>query len=1050
MASGCQKMRAETSLKKTSQTVSKIEEVYGGKTHDPDKITAIRQTIDRANGLLATDASQALVEAQNAARDTEQLLESVRPKQANDLYNKAQEEIRVATFNDLPRIANDRYTRIQEINKEAGKAKDENRWDDVISRSNEIIQEVATGLSTLKQGAERNRLDAEGSLNELRQIGGPVYVPEVVISVQDQINGAVKIAEKERDYTLAANKFAEAKVHAEEGITQVRREQAREKIEQIEGLLATALVEGVKQFKPEDYENSNRLLKTLADDYNRGSFTTVIEGAELLIPRAQTLVIETKRAASDDRISTMLRNINELQDGGILEYLPGSLDRLQAFLASAQETRKRNVEEAFDEIKRVSVDAADEYDRVRGNFQQLAQDRIRDGKSSLEATRAVFEQMETIFDPIEGEMDSDQKAFEAQKSTRRVELGKGLEEANTNLLTADIRQQDGKFKGAIVLAEEVKRSSERILSEVYHVVGHNASIELAKLISRYERDGAREYAPEELQRSVTKLEEVKKTIADAQYQRSVSLAAEARADVELMAQRIAGRATVDLGEARRSFSSATSEKTRKYRAAMLDEVGSLIEKAEGDLQAGRLKLALETANRATTLANQAKKEANRLAADEQVTAAEMTLTTAQDAGAEVYAGRELEDARKLLTSARSVYAAEDYEKAEELASSARERAYAGLYKKINDAETEIASAKAVGGWDYSSSVLASANTKVREARIAMDEKRWNDAASLADSARSEASGLTVSAKANTFATRTAAIRANLDAGTQQGINFFQPEESIAIRKKLAELQNSYTDENYERVMVEVEKLEASLRGTLDGTSNLVYTVADQQEARAKRLEDAGATSYAAAELAQAKSSLEYARIDYKRGLYASAHKNLRKAIDLLDNASARDGQERYSSSVRELFAEYIALQLQFQNVLTLDPVELKNISIGANGAAQSVSISSQISPIEFRKGLDKLYTRALELKAPESMKNLHEGVITAFTEGRVAALHFEKLAILNRVARREAEELIDQAYIRMNKSNQIVTAIQQQLISDEVRFRLVQNDADVLARTTAN
>ncbi|CAN5259647.1 hypothetical protein BH09SUM1_BH09SUM1_25030 [soil metagenome] len=1043
---GCKKYRAENSLKKTQQIISNIEQNYNGLVHEPERITALKKKLDEARAGLDTDPGTALTLASQARTEADLILESVRPKHASALLSQAREELRVGQVNDLIHKDPDRYNRIQQIMEEADKANSANKWDDVISASKELIQEVATGLQPVKNDADRKAADAAEALTELRQIGGPKYTPEVVIGVQDDINTAQRIYDKDRDYQLAANKFQEATTKAETGIVQVQREKSREGLEKIEGYLSTALLEGAEIFKPKEYADAVHLFTSLSQTYIEGKYSTVLEGTEDLEPKAQRLVIETKRTASDERIANLDKSIRDLEEGGILEYVPGSLDKLKTFLTQVVEVRKADDEPAFDKIKLLGIEAADETDKVRSAFYEVADDRGREAKAALEKARAVFDQMATIFLPLPGPMTSEEQVFESQKSARQEQLRKDLDEATIRLTVADTRKSEDKFKGSILAAEDVSRMSAQILAETFHVVAHNASIELAKLISRYERDGARQYAPDELARSSKKLEEVKGLIASGQYEKSVQSAAEARADVELMAQRIAGRATEDLRDARRALDSATSEKTRKYRGEMLKEVAKLIDQAEVDLTADRLKLALENANKATLLAKQADTESNQISAKEHIELANVSILQAQDAGAELYAGREIEESRKLLGSARVLYDSQDYVKAEELAVSAVDRARGGLFKKIDEAETEIATANSVGGWAFDDARLASANTQVREARAQLEKKNYAASRSLAESAAATARSLANDAKQHNFDDRVARIRKNLDSGQKQGINFFQPEDSIAIRKRLAELENEFTLDKYELVMTEVEKLEGQLRGTLDSTDEMVKTVAQQQSGRLDHLEADGATAYAAAEVADARASLKFALLDYDRGLYKSAHSNLSRAISVIDTVEARRAQERYSREIDNIFADYKAAQLAFANILTLQPSELKDLAIGPNGAAQAVAISAQITPNQFRERLDTLYQRALVVKTPQAMTPVQNSVIQAMSEGRIAAMNFEKLAILNQVATREAMLLIDQAYIRLNNSNRIVANVQNQLTSDQVRFRLVNSQASSIVK----
>jgi len=1043
---GCQKYRAENSLKKTAQILSEIEQKYGGLTHEPERVNALKTQLENARGLLASDPGLALETASQARTEADLLLEATRPKEASVRLARANEEIRVADINDLIRTDPERYNRIRQIINDAGVANSQNKWDDVIRLSDEAVAEVATGLAPVKTRADRKRLDADAALTELRQNEGNRYAPEITVQVQDVINQAVRIVERDRDYQLAANRFDDAIQRADKGITLVRSEKSREALEQIEGFLATALIEGAETYRPDEYAELARRVEELNKSFRDGAFTTVLEAAGRLSEDAQTLVVQTKRSASRERIENQARAIDELERGGVNEYVPNALTGLREKLSRMRAENEKDTEAAFDAVKAIFVEADAETELIRNQFQAVAVTRIREAKGKLETTRGVFDRMQTIFEPITGEMTSDQMAFENQKAVRQTTLSGQLNEANVRIVTAELRQQEGRFREAIVLSGEVETLSAEILSEVYHTVAHNASIELARIISRYEREGARQYAQAELTRSTEKLEKVKADIAAKEYQRAVETAAETRAEVELMAQAIAGRATVNIREAEAARTAASSEKTRKYRGEDLAEVGRLIEEARGHLTADRLGLAVETADSATVLARKAETESNQLAADEAINAASQALVKAQDAGSELYAGREVEDARKLLSSAKTLYASADYVKAEELAASATSRAQAALYKKINEAEAEIANAQAVGGWEYDNSRLARANTDLREARLLIESGQYDASRSKAASAASTAGSLTVDAKNHTFATRIASLRENLQAGASQGVNFFQPQDAIRARREIARLENSYTVDNYELIMVEVKKLEAEVRGTLDSTDVLVDTVAQQQGTRLDALVENGADQFASVEVKEARDGLRFAQLDYQRGLYKSAHSNLDRAIKLINEIEARRAQEEYSAAVQALFGEYRKLQSAYDNILTLSPQELKNLATGPNGASQAVAISTQITSAEFRAGVDRLYSEALNLKAPAGLGPIHEAVIQAFSEGRIAALNFEKLAILNRVSRNEAQLLIDQAYIRMNNSNRLVGEVQKLLVSDEVRFRLVNNRADTLVR----
>lgn len=1044
----CYRQRAELTLRNVTEKITELDQNYDATFHEPQQFTAIQERVEQANNLLQSDPQQALDLANQADTEATQLIDSVKDDQATRMFSMANEEIKIADINDLRRIDPERNTRIRELKEQADAARADNDWDEVINVSRQIVNEVDNGLATLRNDAEQEREEAQDKQTELDQNGGRQYVPEIVIAVEDEISKAIQISEEDRDYQLAINKFREAISLAQRGIDQALREKSRQDLEEVEESLTTALIEGAQDFKPDEYERTFNLYEEMLAEYNEGRYSRVLEGVVQLRADARRLVIDTKREASRDRIQTIENNIRNLENDGILDYLPGILADLSGFLQNAQNLfRPESTEEDFDEIKNISIQAREELERVKQRYESVAVDRIRQAKNVLEEARALFDEMEGFFEePVSENATSAERAFFNQKQARQTEIGATLSEESTNLNLADLQRQQEQNRNAITLAEEVEASAEELIGEIFRLVAENANIELSKLISRYERDGAREFAPQELQRSRSALSEVQQLIQADQNRQATQRASNARAEIELMAQVIAGRATEDLREARAALAEAETEKTLQFRSEMLGQVRQLIGDAEEDLQQERLKLALEKARRATELSRQAQTESNLLSSKEEIDAAQIQLEQAQEAGAELYAGREIEEARRLLSSSRSLFAAEDYVKAEELAVSSAQRSRDALYNRIDQAETSISTARAIGGWDFNSRALGEASSKVREARELLEQGQYQQSESLAITAKNEADVLIDRVKDFNFNTSIQRIKNNLNEGTRQGINFFQPEESIAVRKQLSSLQNRYNRDDYERIMAEVEELEAELRTTLTETDTLVTTVAQQQQRRLDDLLDEGANLFATDQAAMARDNLKFALLDYKRGLYKSAHSNLDNAIDMIDEVERRLRFIQYTEQVNDLFATYRNVQDQFSAVLALDPSELKELAVGPNGAAQSVAISAQITPAQFRERIDELYSRSLIIEVPSELQKVHESVIQAFTEGRTAAFNFEKLAILNRLATSEAEQLIDSAYTRMNRSNRIVTEVQRQIITDETRFRSVQAFAGNIAQ----
>ncbi len=1032
----CKAQRAKVALNKSREIVAQLEDL-NAQLHAPDDLEQIRSLIDQTSGYLGSGAdAQAFDTARQAKEKAESTLATVETEEARRLWNKAEDDIRVADNNAVSRVDPNRYARIKSLRDEADAARTENKYREVIRLCRMVSDEVDTAIAPMKNDADRERITAEQKLQELKAADGQFYDPESIVNVSDIITRAEEITTEQRDYILAANQYRAAISAAETGLVNVQRLKGKEAIQRIEELLAIALDEGAKQFRPDDYEAVIGQLTNLVQDFDEGRFTRVELSSKDLLPRAEVLVVNTKRDAADDRIRKVRTQIGDFVDAGAREYLPGRVEVLDGILALMIQIRQADTEAAFDEVKVYFGQSEEESAKITTAFRALADEAIRVAGNQLDKTNSVFVEMEQIYEP-RTEVPADMQPFEASKTARRVQIGKDLEQSRDSLEEARVRRDDGRYRSSILLAQEQGREADQILSRIYDVVSGNAVIELSNLISRYERDGARVYAPDELARSIDNLESVKSERAAGNFYAATQLAAGARADIELMARRISGRAVEDLREARELYEEISRGRTAEMSADKLAEVKQLLDRAEVDLQQDRLKLALESANEAARVARDAKTQADRQAAESAIAATDATLGRATQADAALYAGRELESARNLIASARSLFGSEDYLKAEELALRASEQANAALYKKINSAEAAIADAKAVGGWDHNSRGLGKASARTREALGLIESGDYGDSAGQADSARRSAESIARSSKTNNYREAIDRIEANLAEGTKQGINYFQVGESIDVRRELADIQNRWNIDDYDYIMAELNVLEGFLRGVLDTTDDMVATVARQQGERLDYFAGMGASDYAGELITTARDDLKFAQIDYRKGLYKSSHSSLTRAIRSVNEIERRHDQENYVDAIEALFGEYELAQYRFRNVLALDPAELKALAFGSGSRGNLVAIAGNSNPNEFRDDVDRIYSKALKIVPPANMVRVHESVIEAVNEGRIAAVHFEKFIILNEASNAEAERLIDAAYARINGSNRIMRDLQRQFFGDEVRFRLV-------------
>ncbi|MGF1571688.1 MAG: hypothetical protein ACFCU1_01290 [Sumerlaeia bacterium] len=1033
----CQDSRARIAISKAQDMQNQIADL-DGPDHAEQQINQLQTLISDANSRLDAGETSSGFELANQARDlAETTLAQVEQAEAQDSWDDALNMIDIGDINNLRSRDPNIYTNIENLLKEGEEYRRDSKYREIIRVSRLIIQNVTTGISPVKNEAERARFDAQQKLRELKQQQAQKYDPVSIVNVQDTINSGESRFDERSDYIAATTAFEEAFNLAEQGLNNVKRAKGEEQIKMIEDLVAIANEEGAEEFMLDEYTQLTDDFRKMIVDFNEGRFGRVNNAAEQLLPRADLLKVDTKRAAADNRIVLMRNAIDDLVEAGVEQYLTGRTQPLENVLSEVRDIRLGNTEADFDSIKEMYRDFNTEEERIIAAFQNLTRDEIDKAVQSISKTDGVFSTAKGILDADTDVVPEDMKPFVERRKALRSQLQSDIEQTQTQIGVAQQRLNESKFSSAIEIARTQLSRSESILDNIYDVVSGNSVIELSNLISRYEREGARVYAPSELERSLEDLASVKESRSAGNFIEASEKAASARANIELMEQRISGRAVESIAEARSLFADVAGEKTKLYSANLLLQVEDLLAQSEVELQEERLKIALELAERAKTLAEQAFVQANRLSAEASITSASSAIQKAEQAGAPLYAGSLMESSRQLFGQATQLQTGSNFIKAEELALLAQERATQALYKRINDAESAIADAKAVGGWDQRSDSLSKASSNLRVSRQMIDQGLYDESARLANSARNTAEGVAQSSRQNNYHEAVRRIQDNLAVGTAQGINYFQFEDSVEVRKRLSEIQNEWTIDRYDYIMAELNKLERKLRGTLDTTDDIVTIVAQQQTVRLDNLVELGAVDFATGLVQNARKNLEYAVVDYENGLYKSAHSNLEQAITSINTIENRYNLETYAGDVEALFKRYDEAQIRFRNILSLDPTEIKALAFGSYSRGNSLAIAGQSRPADFRADVEQLYSEAISLVPPSSMLPVHQDVIRALNEGRIAAIRFEKFLILNEASTTEAENLIDTAYANINSSNKVIADLRREFFSNEVEFRLV-------------
>lgn len=1042
---GCAEQRATRTIALTQDTVAELERLEASRYAEAD-FTSLRNTLSQANQQVASSPSDALATARQARTQADDLLNRVLPQAASDARQAAIRAIEVADRNQGRQQDPGLFEQIQQLRIAMDQAQADNNFNAVIQNSVQIQTSVDRLVAGLKSRAETARINAENVLQQLRGLNSARWAPEPEASTQRLITaGAAAMADDVRDFITAEQRFSEARAEATAGITLVRRNRSDFFIDGIERALAEAFEEGATTYMPAEYNRMVSDLERQIADFNNELYEQVESAVEPMLARAEQLKLDVKERRSDANLAEIRRGIDTLVEGGAREYLPGRVEVVEQMLVEGQRIRSvpagasaADREAAFDEIRRLHERAMDQLANVNAAFARQATEALRLAGNQIDTTTSVYEQVQGIFEPI-ADVPADMRPFDDARRARRTQLGAELSAARAALAEAREALDRNAYRDAILGAEEQGRVANNILGEIYRFVAGNAAIELSNLIAGFERNGARVYAPRELEQSQRELQRLKEIIQTGDFLLATEVAGAARANVELMAQRIAGRAVVDIQDARTLLTEFDTPRVRQFAAAELEQARGLIRQAESAVTAERLQSAVEDAQEAIRLVMQARDAAAQAGAERALQSAVQGISAAEAGGAAAFAGAELDRARRLLASANSLAAARDWPRVEELALSSARASSDALYARVLIAESQIEEARALGAWEGHRDSLSRAVSLAREARQAIDAGRSvDDANRVADNAASVAGGVVRDARRSNYREMVRRIRRNLDEGRVQGVNYMQPDEARSILRRLAEIEGEWSLDRYEPIMAELREIEADLRGTLEATPEVVETVVAQQTERLRFFNDEGAAVYAADLMRRAHDNLRVAPLEFANGNFRAAHRRLMEAVRALDEVEARYEHEHYVDEIIALYQDFTTAQQQLSNILRLSADEMKTIAFDSMARDRIMAMSGPITISEFRREMDRLYTEALLTPYPARMRDVHESVLESFNRARLSAAHFEKMIIMNLASEQEAARLVGAAYAEMNEANRIAEALKREFFSKENRFRLVQ------------
>lgn len=1017
---GCNKQRAKLSLGKAEKLLREAKD-NNAEQNSKDSYTQATELVSGGyNDLNSGNAKEALNKAKSAVDLAKRTLSEAKQKNAIELESKAKDAIQIADKNFGQKENPEIYKKVREAYAAGEEKRKKEKYDASIKLYSQVITDVGTLLSKLENEAKKRQDDAKVKLGEMQKIGVRDYAPNYYVELVELLDEIEKLIKEQRDYVTAISRSESAIRKAEEGIERTKQKQSQEKIRIIETNLANAMTKGAPLYVPDLLEKCNENFDVMLKDYQDRKYDKILQIADSVTSQVTELLFLTKKASANDKIITVQKMISQAIEGGTKEYLPGRVEKVEDFLKQAEQKFAENKEASFEEVEQICLLAIDEDEKIRADFDALAAEAINSASESLEVSRSVFEKMAIIFmEKVSGSDETLDREFELGKQTLQEELRGYLDNATLAIQRALNKRKEQAFKDAIETSNnEVKKVAEEVLAQTYHVVAHNAMMELAAEVTHYEQEGAREYVPEELDRTKAYLDATKNLIRDAQYKQAVSKASETRAQLELTIQELIKKAVGDIEEAKKTIADSKNYQVEKYKPEDLKRSEKLLEDAKGFLSNRQIKMAVEVAGQSKKTTSSAISAASQMWAVEAVKTAETKIALAEEAGAQGYAGPTLDDAKKQFSTAQNLFKEgatnpASYVKSKEAADLAANLGEKALYFKIDNAETSINTAKNAGGWKYNPTALSRAIEIVKNSRNDIERKQYENSRKLADESKAIADNVIIESKAASFKERVGLIRKTLKTGYDLGINYFQTGKTKEITEKVNGLEKKYRIEDYEYINNELNKIEAELASIIEKTPEVFNNMLLAERARLEKLNtEFNAKTFAPQAVEDAQNFLKFSEIDFKKKKYSDSYENIKNAITSIDTIEVRYNEEIYAKKVSAAFSEMQGYMNGLAPILKLNPEVVYQLSKDPGSKAQirSVSISGAITPQKFREQLDALYSQTAEITPPSTKTQFHKDVLVAINNARLAGIYFEKLIILDEFKSESVKEIVDKAY----------------------------------------
>jgi hypothetical protein len=1064
---GCNQISSKRNLSRLERILNEItvhEEDMVNPPYRAEEVLRLQADVNQVRDLIAREAYQEAVDqARRLMEQAPTLRDNVIADHAAAIRTQADEDISIAEQNDGQREDPDLWESILETRDRSREANSEQDWEDVISNSQQIIDDVETLLLTLRNHAREGLSEANNAMIQFDTLNAVAHVPDLVVESRE-LTSYVQTLIEERQYRLAIATADQALTRINETVIETKRSIANQGIAVLEDLIAEMVDHGVDFRLGERYRTFSDNFDRLLEFYFNSEFDQALGQINMLTPIAQMLVLDTYRAEASELIELRDREISELEQAEVRVYLPGRIDEVISLRDQAQTrfeealgqidgimarpdddfendqtglpTREQvlldEVKPTFNDSVQLSVDAGDELENIHILFRELAESHLHDSQSAINVASDVLTRFDDIWDPrVTEAIELSDIQFLQNRELARQEIDTLLESARIKKATAEYRLNEApaRYNRAIVLADESRDEADQALSDTYTVATRYALIELTWMIDHFEREGAGEYVTEELNRTLRLVDEARMTLESGEPRDAVAQAADARAQLEIMIQSLR-RVTNETIQSLRELETSTGEMLTNIEAGNeLSLITELREAAERHARAGELKDAIETAQRGLRLAERTTDEAASEWAQTAIEDARGRIDHAEEAGAATYAATDLQDARDLMETARRRFTSGASVEAQRAAAEASLRADEARMYLINNGEEAVIRAREYDGWRFQYQALADSQVALQRSRRAMSAGDFAQSRELAIFGRQRADEVTELSRQALFVERIAGLRQSVNHALATGSSFFQPADLEAVLDDLSDLERDYSPARHDDHERDLEALEVRMAMVIEGTPEILASTLDTYRDWIRRLRsEERADLYASEDLEQVAGAILAARQSFDSGHHRQSYREVVRAGRLLVSVQTMADEFRYKVAAEQVIGDLEAARVEFANYIKISPNMLTYLAIGSDGSGRATNIVSGYTPSEFRREVERLQGLAGEIEPPPTRVEHHAQLLACLRNAQAAARNFEYLGIASRMDESTIADTVAHAYDFLETSRRQSTELTASLI----------------------